>query len=527
MPSGGLNYGTVPGHPRTWARTTRTHPWVPSQQSAEAFSAPPSRLRWMGTGRSQTSLLPSLLQLDPRPVPTCPPAHLPTKVSRAYRVYGAPLKGTSARCKVQGECSDAGADPGTFRHTILGIETKLSSRSITLQTFKDPAVVAVICKPSLLARSLCFASLRFAPTLSSSSLFCEPPNSSGCPESPVSTAWFPNPCTKHNCGGRRHPSSLFLLSLICAALCLYLLLGAVERVSLRPPRSFLSALVRPRPPREAMEFSDIPIHHRHHQSRHSKHQSRHRKPRVAHTARALGSDQKESLTRWPTREERAHGGNKQGLVDTWLEDIETPRLQRVNKNESLSEKPSPKARSRPRSTYRLRSPSPRRAFHHNSHNGPASKASPRQNLRERNRLRDLVQNGAVLDLCDQQDTIQVQPEVSQIPRSVSAGTESNYEREKKRPHMGSEDSVVSVVSAAQYHFEKKARHKTRSDRYDTTRVHEPRKAGKKKRKKTVDQSKGDGTRRGGDFSSAREVMDNFNSKSILSDRITVSAPPPG
>lgn len=92
--------------------------------------------------------------------------------------------------------------------------------------------------------------------------------------------------------------------------------------------------------------------------------------------------------------------------------------------------------------------------------------------------------------------------------------------------MGSAGSVVSVISRGQYHFAKKARHKTRSDRYDTTRVHEPRKAGKKKRKKPRDQSRTKDIRRGGDFSSAREVMDNFNSKSILSDRITVSTPPP-
>ncbi|KAL2290640.1 hypothetical protein FJTKL_14675 [Diaporthe vaccinii] len=53
------------------------------------------------------------------------------------------------------------------------------------------------------------------------------------------------------------------------------------------------------------------------------------------------------------------------------------------------------------------------------------------------------------------------------------------------------------------------------------RVHEPRKAGKKKRKKPGDQIRTKDLRRGGDFSSAREVMDNFNSKSILSDRITM------
>lgn len=276
-----------------------------------------------------------------------------------------------------------------------------------------------------------------------------------------------------------------------------------------------------------MEFSGIPTHHQHHQSRHSKHQSRHSKHRVAHTARALDPDQGTSPTQWPRRGEHAHEGNKQSLVDTWLEEIETPRLQRAHQNESLSKEPSPKARSRHGSTYRLRSPSPMRVVSHNSHNEPPSKAPPRKLRTERNRLRELGQENAPPDLCDEQETVRVQSKLPRIARPVSAATESNHENDKKRLRMGSEDSEVSVISTGQYHFEKKARHKTRTDRYDTTRVHEPRKAGKKKRKKTGDQSKSHGTRRGGDFSSAREVMGNFNSKSILSDRITVSASPPG
>lgn len=187
----------------------------------------------MGTGRSSTSLLPSFPDSTQGQYPL---AHLPTRFSRACRVYGPRwrVQVQGARCKVQGACSDAGADPGTFRHTILGIETKPSSRSITLQTLKDPAAVAVTSRPSL-ARSL--ASPRFVPKLSSSSLFCAPSNSSGCPESPVSRAMVPGPCTKRDCRGRRHPSSLFLLSLICTAPCLCRVLGTVARVSLSPPRS--------------------------------------------------------------------------------------------------------------------------------------------------------------------------------------------------------------------------------------------------------------------------------------------------
>lgn len=271
-----------------------------------------------------------------------------------------------------------------------------------------------------------------------------------------------------------------------------------------------------------MELSTIPARHQHHQGRRSKHQNRHRKHRVA-TTQVLGSDHKGSPTLRPNRDEYAHDGDKHGLVDTWLEDIETPQLQPARNNESMSKEPGPKPRSRPGSPYRLRSPSPNKLFSCNSHDGQLFKASPRQRLGERKRPRDLVQRNSVLDLCDEQDQVRVQPGT----RPVLVATESNHDSGEERSLRGSEGSVASVISEAHYHFAKKARHKTRSDRYETTRDHKPRKPGKKKKKKPGDQSKTNETRRAGDFSSAREVMDNFNSKSILSDRITVSTPPPG
>lgn len=254
-----------------------------------------------------------------------------------------------------------------------------------------------------------------------------------------------------------------------------------------------------------MEFSDIPTHP---QGRRSRHQSRHRKHRVAHPPRALGSEHRGSLPPWPTRKEHAHHGSKQRLVDTWLQDIETPRQQARN-NESPSKEPSSRAHPQPGSSYRLRGPSP-------------STAGPQNSRREHQHLRDPAK--------DEQDLAQVQPRISKTVRPVSVATDSDYESGNKRPHpgsqLGSQDSVVSVISGGQYHFSKKARRKTRSDRYDTMRVHEPRKAGKKKGKKPKDQKTTRGTKMAGDFSSAREVMGNFNSESILSDRITVRTPLP-
>lgn len=263
-----------------------------------------------------------------------------------------------------------------------------------------------------------------------------------------------------------------------------------------------------------MEFSDIPTHP---QGRHSRHQSRHRKNRVAHSPRALGSEHRGSLPLWSTREEHAQDGNKQRLVDTWLQDIETPRLQQARNNESRSREPGSRAHAQPGSSYRLRGPSP-------------STVVPQNSRRKHQHLRDPAKDNSVLGLCDKQDLAQVQSRISKTARPVSVATDSDYESGKKRPHsgsrMGSQDSVVSVISRGQYHFSKKVRRKTRSDRYDTMRVHEPRQAGKKKGKKPKDQKGTRGTKRAGDFSSAREVMGNFNSESILSDRITVRTPLP-
>lgn len=223
-----------------------THPWILSQQSVDAAV----RLLFLflrpdGYGEIAnlaTSFPPSTRRKDSTHMPTCPPTHLPTKLSRACRVYGGPVEGCKCNCRVQGPCSDAGADPGTFRHTILGIETKpSSSRSIIRQTLKDPAAVAVISTPTL-ARSL----TRFA-WLFSQAVRLESLRILGhlwlSRASCFQTHGCQNPCTKRDCRGSRHPSSLFLLSLICAALCLCLVFGCCS-ARIVAPTSLLFALVR-------------------------------------------------------------------------------------------------------------------------------------------------------------------------------------------------------------------------------------------------------------------------------------------
>lgn len=272
-----------------------------------------------------------------------------------------------------------------------------------------------------------------------------------------------------------------------------------------------------------MEPSDISSRHLHHHTRRSQHQDRRRRHHLARTTQTHGLDNNESLTLWPTTDhEYAYDGDKHGLVNSWLEDIETPQRQPLHNNENPSKDPSCRTRSRPESTHRLRDPSPRRSLSYNGHNGQVFNASPRQRYAQRKRPRDPVQGSSILDLCGGQYPVQGQP----ASRAALVATEPHRDRSKERPQAGSQGSVVSAISGAKDQFTKKARHKTRSDRYEVIKDRKPRKPRKKKRKNSVDRGKTVETKRRGDFSSAREVMDNFNSKSILSDRVTVSMPLP-
>ncbi|KAG8164881.1 hypothetical protein KVR01_005156 [Diaporthe batatas] len=252
-----------------------------------------------------------------------------------------------------------------------------------------------------------------------------------------------------------------------------------------------------------MEPSGISSHHPHRQTRRSEYRDSRRSHRVAHTRQTRGSDNNESLILWPTRaQEYAHDGDKHGLVNSWLEDIETPQLQPIHNNEIPSEDPSFRTRSRHETTPWLRNPSPSKLLSDNHHNGQVFKASPRQRLRERKRPRDLVEGSSIRDLRDEQSPAPEQPP----SRAALVATEPHRARSKERSQADSQGSVVSVISGAEARFTKKARHKTRSDRYEAMKDRKPRKPSKKKSKNSEEQGKTNKTKRGGDFSSAREMQ---------------------
>lgn len=115
------------------------------------------------------------------------------------------------------------------------------------------------------------------------------------------------------------------------------------------------------------------------------------------------------------------------------------------------------------------------------------------------------------------------------PKLKSAADASGHERSKKRRQTGpdSQESGSSPApSPPEYNFEKRARHKTKSDRYDTVKQNDADKDKKAKKRKTHSAAETRRTSRGNShLASARDVMDHFSSHSILSDRITVSLPP--
>lgn len=111
--------------------------------------------------------------------------------------------------------------------------------------------------------------------------------------------------------------------------------------------------------------------------------------------------------------------------------------------------------------------------------------------------------------------------------SLSPATEErHFHRGKKRRQSApdSEESGSSPgLSPPRHNFEKKSRRKTRSDRYNTVKINDTVKMKKphKRKKQAVVEAK-NYRKKYDHLASASEVMDNFNSHSILSDRITVS-----
>lgn len=122
--------------------------------------------------------------------------------------------------------------------------------------------------------------------------------------------------------------------------------------------------------------------------------------------------------------------------------------------------------------------------------------------------------------------IAVGPRIRPLRFNPAAGPsyhESGKNRRQPSPDAEENGSALGP-SPPTHNFEKRARHKTKSDRYDAVKnaVASQEKKRKKRQEEAAADSKKDRMKRN-HLASERDVMDNFNSHSILSDRITVSA----
>lgn len=102
---------------------------------------------------------------------------------------------------------------------------------------------------------------------------------------------------------------------------------------------------------------------------------------------------------------------------------------------------------------------------------------------------------------------------------TSAAEESYFRRGRETRRDEYENSLASRASSPAGHtLEKRARYKTKSDRYDIVKHDDGRGKGKKKRSRAEPKKS---KKKRDHIASAKEVMDNFSSNSILNDRITV------
>lgn len=210
--------------------------------------------------------------------------------------------------------------------------------------------------------------------------------------------------------------------------------------------------------------------------------------------------------------------NKSSLVQDWLKEIQAPQPRPVAEEEyQVGKKPRGKhAHAQAQSTL----PPPDDWKPHGLHlsgNYLAADSLPGagEGRKKHKYQRGLDEDSSIIAPLD--DHHRVRDRVETHSRRLPAIKECYYERGKKMQAVSEASSIASgVISHADHHFEKRARRRTRDDRYDTTKVDN---ATKEKKSKKIAGKK---NRKRDKLSSAREVMDNFNSNTILNDRITVS-----
>lgn len=207
---------------------------------------------------------------------------------------------------------------------------------------------------------------------------------------------------------------------------------------------------------------------------------------------------------------------KELLVQSWLQGLRAPKPRPVHEDGYSTAGRRWTGTSQARAEQAIQELLPRDGQlpgdHSVSRSSPATRAWQRRDLHDR----ELGYDSSMIAPFQGHNRARKHGRVSPHRSSTEEGY---YERGKKRHQTDPEpDSPASGASLpADHHFEKRARRKTRDDRYDVLdskddagTLQEPgKKSGKQRRTKKHN------------LSTAREVMDRFSSKAILNDRITV------
>lgn len=255
--------------------------------------------------------------------------------------------------------------------------------------------------------------------------------------------------------------------------------------------------------------------------RHRSHRSRSKHYRTAQTSHAHTPEHLGPQICWPTLL-TAPDGNKKNLVKEWLDDLEFQRPGTADEEPYHSKR----GKSKRFSPSRPGQPSPEPWKPNNlpflADIGTAG-SSPQSRRREHGHKRSravIADDSSIIVRDDARGLATTLAASSRSHRPTPAVEEGSYfGRRKKTRRANLEDSVTSRASSAANHvFKKRARYKTRIDRYDIIK-HDN---GKGKNTKTRSRAESKKSKKRGDhMTSAKEVMDNFSSHSILNDRITV------
>lgn len=264
-----------------------------------------------------------------------------------------------------------------------------------------------------------------------------------------------------------------------------------------------------------MEYSRISVPH---------HRSHRRSHREGKQSLARRGDDSSSKQLWPNLLAGADS-NKENLVQGWLNKIG------VWKQESLDETTRHLEYNNNASDYHIQPHIPHRSpgpwmTHDQPFRAAAKNTTPKRQKRKRDKYYQAdFDDDSIIVLSDGDGYDQV-PNLGDISgdRRSASVVEVGYDnRDKTRHQLDISDSLLSIPSSPMnHHFEKRARYRTRSDRYNVIKNDDS--GREKKRTKQPKSKEGPKKNRKPNYTtSAREVMDNFKSKSILNDRITVSS----